>query len=194
MLELLVNNDAWNSLPPDLQAIIETAAKAVNQDLLDEYTASNNKALKELIETHGVELRKLPEEVIMEFKKISDEIIMESLNDETIRKVHTSFQDFLDEVSDYHSIAEDAFVEVDQVVIKDLGKKQYQETFSAMKDFVAKGEDESIWMLEHDPVFTLGTAADQKHILKRTDIDIFQADREERSPITDQVSSLYIFY
>ena len=68
-------------------------------------------------------------------------------------------------------------LKLDQEVIKDLGKKQYQETFSAMKDFVAKGEGESIWMLEHDPVFTLGTAADQKHILKRTDIDIFQADR-----------------
>ena len=68
-------------------------------------------------------------------------------------------------------------LKLDQVVIKDLGKKQYQETFSAMKDFVAKGEDESIWMLEHYPVFTLGTAADQKHILKRTYIDIFQADR-----------------
>ena len=68
-------------------------------------------------------------------------------------------------------------LKLDQVVIKDLGIKQYQETFSAMKDFVAKGEDESIWMLEHDSVFTLGTAADQKHILKRTDIDIFQADR-----------------
>ena len=68
-------------------------------------------------------------------------------------------------------------LKLDQVVIKDLGIKQYQDTFSAMKDFVANGEDESIWMLEHDPVFTLGTAADQKHILKRTDIDIFQADR-----------------
>ena len=68
-------------------------------------------------------------------------------------------------------------LKLDQVVIKDLGIKQYQETFSAMKDFVAKGEDEPIWMLEHDPVFTLGTAADQKHILKRTDIDVFQADR-----------------
>ena len=68
-------------------------------------------------------------------------------------------------------------LKLDQEVIKDLGKKQYQETFSAMKDFVAKGEDESIWMLEHYPVFTLGTAADQKHILKKTDIDIFQADR-----------------
>ena len=111
MLELLVNDDAWSSLPPDLQAIIETAAKAVNQDLLDEYTAYNNKALKELIETHGVELRRLPEEVIMEFKRISDEIIAESLSDETIQKVYTSFKDFLDDVSDYHSIAEDAFVE-----------------------------------------------------------------------------------
>ena len=40
-------------------------------------------------------------------------------------------------------------LKLDQVVIKDLGIKQYQETFSAMKDFVAKGEDESIWMLEH---------------------------------------------
>jgi len=68
-------------------------------------------------------------------------------------------------------------LKLDQEVIKDLGKKQYRETFSAMKDFVAEGEDESIWMLEHDPVFTLGTAADQKHILKKTDIDIFQADR-----------------
>ena len=68
-------------------------------------------------------------------------------------------------------------LKLDQVVIKDLGIKQYQETFSAMKDFVAKGEEESIWMLEHYPVFTLGTAADPKHILKRTDIDILQADR-----------------
>ena len=68
-------------------------------------------------------------------------------------------------------------LKLDQAVIKDLGKKQYKETFSAMKDFVAMGGDESIWMLEHGPVFTLGTAADQKHILKKTDIDIFQADR-----------------
>ena len=98
MLELLVNDDAWESLPSDLQTIIETAAKAVNQDLLDEYTASNNKALKELIETHGVELRKLPEEVILEFKRISDEIIEESLEDETTRRVHASFMGFLEEV------------------------------------------------------------------------------------------------
>ena len=46
-----------------------------------------------------------------------------------------------------------------------------------MKDFVAKGNEEAIWLVEHEPVFTLGTAADQKHILKKTNIEIVQADR-----------------
>lgn len=68
-------------------------------------------------------------------------------------------------------------MKLDQIVIKDLGITNYQETFSAMKDFVGKGNDEAIWLVEHEPVFTLGTAADQKHILKETDIEIIQADR-----------------
>ena len=55
MLELLINMDAWNSLPKHLQVIIETASKAVNQDMLDEYLAKNNQALTELVEVHGVE-------------------------------------------------------------------------------------------------------------------------------------------
>ena len=62
-------------------------------------------------------------------------------------------------------------------MIRDLGIKQYQETFSLMKDFIVEGKEESIWMLEHEPVFTLGTAADEKHILKKTDIDVVQTDR-----------------
>ncbi len=62
-------------------------------------------------------------------------------------------------------------------MIRDLGITKYQDTFSAMKDFVAKGDKEAIWLVEHEPVFTLGTAADQKHILKKTNIEIVQADR-----------------
>ena len=54
---------------------------------------------------------RLPDEVILEFKEISDEIIEESLSDETTRRIHASFKEFLDEVSNYHSIAEDAFIE-----------------------------------------------------------------------------------
>ena len=67
--------------------------------------------LKELVETHGGILKKLPDDVIEEFRQISKEIINESLSDPTVKLVHQSFQDFLSEVSDYHAIAEDAFVE-----------------------------------------------------------------------------------
>ena len=112
MLELLINKDAWDSLPKHLQVIIETASKAVNQDILDEYTARNNKALRELVDVHGVELRRLPDDVIAEFKIIANEILEENASeDETVNKVYQSYLKFKNEVSDYHKVSEDAFVE-----------------------------------------------------------------------------------
>jgi TRAP-type mannitol/chloroaromatic compound transport system substrate-binding protein len=112
MLELLINIDAWNSLPKHLQVIIETASKAVNQDMLDEYLAKNNQALTELVEVHGVELRRLPDDVIEEFKEISNSILDDlAKEDETISKVYRSYLDFKNNVSAYHKISEDAFVE-----------------------------------------------------------------------------------
>ena len=112
MLELLINIDAWNSLPRHLQVIIETASKAVNQDMLDEYLAKNNQALTELVEVHGVELRRLPDDVIEEFREISNSILDDlAKEDETISKVYRSYLDFKNNVSAYHKISEDAFVE-----------------------------------------------------------------------------------
>ena len=112
MLELLINIDAWNSLPNHLQVIIETATKAVNQDMLDEYLAKNNQALTELVEVHGVELRRLPDDVIEEFREISNKILDDlAKEDETIAKVYKSYLNFKNNVSSYHEISEDAFVE-----------------------------------------------------------------------------------
>ena len=112
MLELLINIDAWNSLPKHLQVIIETAAKAVNQDMLDEYLARNNKALTELIEVHGVELRKLPDDVIEEFRLISEKILDDlAKEDKVIGRVYESYSEFRKNVSAYHEISEDAFIE-----------------------------------------------------------------------------------
>ena len=112
MLELIINLDEWNSLPKHLQVIIETATKAVNQDMLDEYLAKNNQALTELLEVHGVELRRLPDDVIEEFRTISDQILEElAQEDETIAKVYNSYKSFKEDVSEYHKISEDAFIE-----------------------------------------------------------------------------------
>jgi TRAP-type mannitol/chloroaromatic compound transport system substrate-binding protein len=112
MLELLINKDQWEALPKHLQVIIETASKAVNQDILDEYTARNNRALRELVDVHGVELRKLPDDVIAEFKVIANDILEENAaKDPKVNKVYQSYKQFKEEVSAYHKVSEDAFVE-----------------------------------------------------------------------------------
>ena len=80
--------------------------------MLDEYLAKNNQALTELIEVHGVELRKLPDDVIEEFRKISNKILDDlAKEDEVISKVYDSYLKFKNDVSAYHEISEDAFVE-----------------------------------------------------------------------------------
>lgn len=112
MLEFTINIEAWNSLPSHLQSIISTAAKAVNQDLLNEYNASNNRALQDLIKNHNVQLRKLPKDVINEFRSISEEILETSAaNDPAVNKVYQSFKKFLAEVKSFNAIAGDAFIE-----------------------------------------------------------------------------------
>ena len=112
MLELLINQDEWNALPKNLKVIIETAAKAVNQDILDEYTARNNKALTELIDKHNVDLRKLPDSVLRELKKITEEVMKDFIADDPMaQKVYKSYSEFKEQVINYHRISEKAYID-----------------------------------------------------------------------------------
>jgi|TARA_B100001094_G_scaffold209147_1_gene203075 lipoyl(octanoyl) transferase len=68
-------------------------------------------------------------------------------------------------------------------VIKDLnfrnlGLIDYDYALDLMKKHIQDKEFKNeIWFLEHNPVFTLGTAADKSHILDAGSIPIFQSDR-----------------
>ena len=110
ILELIVNKDAYASLPKDLQAIVEGAARAVNQDMLDEYTARNNSALVELVETHGVDVRKLPDDVVAELRRLSAEVVEELAEDTEIsRRIAESVKAFQKQAMTYHEISEEAY-------------------------------------------------------------------------------------
>ncbi|MDO6423841.1 TRAP transporter substrate-binding protein [Saccharophagus degradans] len=111
-LEIIVNKDAYNSLPEDLQKIIEVAARAVNQDMLDEYTARNNAALVELVEKHNVDVRPYPDDVIASLKTLSEEVFAElAADDKQFAKVYASYSDYLTKVRKYHEISEEAYFE-----------------------------------------------------------------------------------
>ena len=111
MLELIVNADALAALPDDLQAIVSAAARAANQDMLDEFTARNNAALQELVEVHGVELRRLPDEVLLALAKASEEVLAELVaQDSMAAKINQSYTSFYKNVRAYHQISERAYI------------------------------------------------------------------------------------
>jgi len=59
-----------------------------------------------------------------------------------------------------------------------LGNQAYADTYEKMLSLVqADSFDDEIWLLEHDAVFTLGTAADPSHVLNPGSIPIIQTDR-----------------
>ncbi|AMO54369.1 ABC transporter substrate-binding protein [Endozoicomonas montiporae] len=110
MLEFTINLDAWNALPEDLQAMVKASIRAVNQDMLDEYTARNNAALNQLVSEHGVKLRRLPDDVLKELKKTSDEVTAEvAATSDVAKRVYESFNAFRKQSMEYHKISEEAY-------------------------------------------------------------------------------------
>ena len=111
-IEALINAEALASLPPDLHAMLETACRAVNQDMLDEFTARNAIALKTLVEEHGVEIRQLPEDVLRRFAELSTEVLDETgATDELSQRILDSYRAFQKSVREYHAITEQAYLD-----------------------------------------------------------------------------------
>ena len=66
------------------------------------------------------------------------------------------------------------------VVVKDLGRTDYEPIFHAMQKFTEERTKETIdeiWFTEHEPVFTQGQAGKQEHLLAPGDIPVVQTDR-----------------
>jgi len=112
MLEFDVNLDAWNSLPADLQKIIETAARAVNADMLDEYMARNAIALQELKEEFGIEPEPFPEDFWKALYEVANRYYAdESAKDETFSMIYQSYSKFKERTYNWLKISEKAILE-----------------------------------------------------------------------------------
>ena len=110
-LELIINKDAFESLPKDLQKMVEIAARYANQDMLDEYTARNNASLLNLEKNHNTELRKLPDDVLRALHKASNEYLIEVAEEDPMAaKVYKSWRAYADGVKNYHHISEQAYI------------------------------------------------------------------------------------
>ena len=110
-LECIVNKAVFDELPDDLQAIVLNAARVANQDMLTEYIARNNQALRTLVDEHQVDVRKLPDSVLDRLRELSDQVVAEvAAKDELSQRVHASFQAFRDQVVAWSDISARAYL------------------------------------------------------------------------------------
>ncbi len=66
------------------------------------------------------------------------------------------------------------------VIIRERGQVDYLTCYKEMRDFTAARDNattDELWLLEHPPVFTLGTNADITHLLGAGDIPVQKVDR-----------------
>ena len=92
--------------------MVEAATRMINEDMLSEFTARNNAALRILVDEHAVELRKLPDDVIARLRDLSTQVVAEMAeSDPLARRIYDSYMEFAAGVRDYHRISEQAYLE-----------------------------------------------------------------------------------
>ncbi|KGY13499.1 octanoyltransferase [Vibrio tubiashii] len=67
-----------------------------------------------------------------------------------------------------------------QLVVKHLGRQDYEPIWQAMHDFTDNRTEQTadeVWLVEHNPVFTQGQAGKAEHLLNTGDIPVVQSDR-----------------
>ena len=76
--------------------------------------------------------------------------------------------------------ADAARSKIHPATLRDLGRQPYAPVWRAMQRFTdARGDatTDEVWVVEHEPVFTLGQAGKDEHVLAPGDIPVLHVDR-----------------
>jgi len=112
-LEYFFNKKAYESLPKDLQHIIDVTCMENELWVLSQFDARNGAALQELITKHKVQLVKFPDEVLNDLRKLADEVVAEeAAKDAMSTKVNDSFKKFQKVLGTWGSVSEKAYYDL----------------------------------------------------------------------------------
>jgi len=100
--EIIINKDFWNTLSPELQAIVEGAAQATVMQSLAAHIYRNAVALEELKSKYGVTVRDTPTDLYPEFLRAAAKVSEDAAKDNAFfAKVLASQRDFADIIVPY---------------------------------------------------------------------------------------------
>jgi TRAP-type mannitol/chloroaromatic compound transport system substrate-binding protein len=110
--ELIVNKAAWDSLPADLQAVVENACAACDAISYAWAQRTNAEAMTDLVNNQGVTAQPLPEEVVQRLREVTNDVLADAVaQDAETKKVHESYMAFLKQYQDWSSRSEAVYYE-----------------------------------------------------------------------------------
>jgi TRAP-type mannitol/chloroaromatic compound transport system substrate-binding protein len=112
-LEYFFNKKKYESLPKDIQHIIDAACMENELWVLNQFDAQNGAALQTLINKHKVQLLKFPDEVLNALRLMAAEVLEEeAAKDAQSRKVNEAFKKFQKIVGTWGSVSEKAYYDI----------------------------------------------------------------------------------
>lgn len=109
--ECTINLKAWETLPRDLQRIVQAACAEENVRMPAQFVASNSTAQTILVEKYGVQIRHFPDDVVKEAYRLSEEVVAETASEGDInRRIFDSWWGFREQVIARAPYAEQGFM------------------------------------------------------------------------------------
>lgn len=108
-LDVFVNIKAWEALPKDYQAVLESACAEANVDMVAKYDSLNPAALRRLV-AGGVQLRAFSQEIMEASFKAANELYDETAEkNPRFKKVYEPWRKFRDDQVLWFRVAEENF-------------------------------------------------------------------------------------
>ncbi|NOX42588.1 MAG: ABC transporter substrate-binding protein [Gammaproteobacteria bacterium] len=110
-LEMIMNQNAYDQLPEDLQKIVENAARANSMWMSAQFEALNIKAL-DMLQDKNITMLKFPDDVIRELRKLSEQVYEEqAAKDPKFKKIYDAFNDYRVKALEWSKLSEIAYQE-----------------------------------------------------------------------------------
>jgi TRAP-type mannitol/chloroaromatic compound transport system substrate-binding protein len=114
-LEYFFNKKAYESLPKDLQHIVDAACTETEHWVLAQFEALNGQALQTLINDKKAQLTQFPDQVLADLRKLADEVVAEeAAKTPMATKVNKAFKEFQKVVGTWGSVSEKAYYDIIQ--------------------------------------------------------------------------------
>lgn len=110
-LETIINKQAWDSLPPDLQAIVRITCQAITTDTAAEYANGNANSLMQLQQDPNIEIRPFPADVLRLLREIAAEVVEDLMADDpAAAKIGKAYFEHLKKASENSRLTEQAYL------------------------------------------------------------------------------------